>query len=81
MSSNPDIFIGPVSTAVEHGESDKTTSLKTHLKNRIGKEKDTVVEDGEESINSEPHKPVCDHTHRKLKPRHVELIGWSRLNY
>ncbi|BCR84919.1 putative general amino acid permease (Agp2) [Aspergillus chevalieri] len=75
MSSNPDIVIGPVSTAIEHGESDKTTSLKTHLKNRIGKEKDTVVEDGEESINSEPHKPVCDHTHRKLKPRHVELIG------
>ena len=74
MPSNPDIVSGPVSTAVEH-ESDKTADLTAHLKNRIGKEKDTVVEDGEESINSEPHKPVYDHTHRKLKPRHVELIG------
>ena len=72
---NPDIVSEPVSTAVEHGEPDKTTSLKKHLKNRIRKEKDTVVEDGEESINSELHKPVYDHTHRKLKPRHVELIG------
>lgn len=80
MSSNQDIASGPVSTAVEH-ESNKTTDLKAHLKNRIGIEKDTAVEDGEESINSEPQKPVYDHTHRKLKPRHVELIGWSRLNY
>lgn len=80
MSSNQDIASGPVSTAVEY-ESNKTTDLKAHLKNRIGIEKDTAVEDGEESINSEPQKPVYDHTHRKLKPRHVELIGWSRLNY
>lgn len=37
-------------------------------------EKDPVVNNREESIE-EGLKPVYDHTHRKLKPRHVQLIG------
>lgn len=75
-SQNPDVdHVWPASTAVEHGDP----STPDHgLKNRIGKEKETVVDDGEESISSEPHKPVYDHTHRKLKPRHVQLIGMPR---
>lgn len=38
-------------------------------------EKATVVEDGEESIGGTLSKPTFDHTHRKLKPRHIQLIG------
>ncbi|KAL4921108.1 hypothetical protein BDW62DRAFT_139904 [Aspergillus aurantiobrunneus] len=36
--------------------------------------KNTVVDNSDESIE-EGLKPVYDHTHRKLKPRHVQLIG------
>lgn len=67
----------PMATAVSQGDS----GLETHaLKNRTGNqsdlpEKNVVVEDDEESIRSGPHKPVYDHTHRRLKPRHVQLIG------
>ena len=67
----------PMATAVSQGDS----GLKTHaLKNRTGNqsdlpEKNVVVEDDEESIRSGPHKPIYDHTHRRLKPRHVQLIG------
>ncbi|KAL5050229.1 hypothetical protein BDW71DRAFT_122646 [Aspergillus fruticulosus] len=37
-------------------------------------EKIAVIDNREESIE-EGSKPVYDHTHRKLKPRHVQLIG------
>ena len=37
-------------------------------------EKDVVIKNREESIE-EGLKPSYDHTHRKLKPRHVQLIG------
>ena len=66
-----------MATAVSQGDS----GLETHaLKNRTGNqsdlpEKNVVVEDDEESISSGPDKPVYDHTHRQLKPRHVQLIG------
>ncbi|KAL4778372.1 hypothetical protein BJX76DRAFT_145464 [Aspergillus varians] len=36
-------------------------------------EKDAVINNREESI--EEGRPGYDHTHRKLKPRHVQLIG------
>lgn len=67
----------PMATAVSQSDS----GLETHaLKNRTGNqsdlpEKNVVVEDDEESISSGPEKPVYDHTHRQLKPRHVQLIG------
>ncbi|KAL4899141.1 hypothetical protein BDW74DRAFT_118768 [Aspergillus multicolor] len=37
-------------------------------------EKNAVIDNREESIE-EGSKPVYDHTHRRLKPRHVQLIG------
>ncbi|RHZ73439.1 hypothetical protein CDV55_105635 [Aspergillus turcosus] len=37
-------------------------------------EKTTVIDDSEESIGG-ASKPTYDHTHRKLKPRHIQLIG------
>ncbi|KAL3450881.1 hypothetical protein BJX65DRAFT_253127 [Aspergillus insuetus] len=38
-------------------------------------EKHTVIDNNEESSIEEGSKPTHDHTHRKLKPRHVQLIG------
>ncbi|KAF7178613.1 hypothetical protein CNMCM7691_007427 [Aspergillus felis] len=38
-------------------------------------EKTTVTEDSGESIGGASSKPTYDHTHRKLKPRHIQLIG------
>ncbi|KAL2784348.1 hypothetical protein BJX66DRAFT_89231 [Aspergillus keveii] len=38
-------------------------------------EKHTVFDNNEESSIEEGSKPTHDHTHRKLKPRHVQLIG------
>lgn len=38
-------------------------------------EKATIIEDSEESIADESSNPTYDHTHRKLKPRHIQLIG------
>ncbi|CEL02504.1 Putative General amino acid permease [Aspergillus calidoustus] len=38
-------------------------------------EKHTVIDNNEESSLEEGSKPTHDHTHRKLKPRHVQLIG------
>lgn len=67
----------PMATAISQGDS----GMETHaLKNRTGNqsdlpEKNVVVEDDEESITSGPDKPIYDHTHRQLKPRHVQLIG------
>lgn len=76
---------GPMSTAVEIGDAGAITTTTTTgaKKNRTAgnesglHEKNTpVVEDGdEESISSGPHKAYYDHTHRRLKPRHVQLIG------
>ncbi|KAF7115229.1 hypothetical protein CNMCM5793_001656 [Aspergillus hiratsukae] len=37
-------------------------------------EKTTVIDDSEGSIDG-ASKPVYDHTHRRLKPRHIQLIG------
>ncbi|KAL4879792.1 hypothetical protein BJY04DRAFT_219874 [Aspergillus karnatakaensis] len=37
-------------------------------------EKQTVIDNREESIE-EGSKPLYDQTHRRLKPRHVQLIG------
>jgi amino acid transporter len=37
-------------------------------------EKTNVIDDSEGSIDG-ASKPVYDHTHRKLKPRHIQLIG------
>lgn len=73
---------GPVATAVEYGDPaafNHNATTKTHsLKNRLPEKRSSVVDDAdEESISSGPHKPVFDHTHRRLKPRHVQLIGIS----
>lgn len=38
-------------------------------------EKDAVVRDSEEIVEDESKKLAYDHTHRKLKPRHIQLIG------
>ncbi|KAI9924012.1 hypothetical protein MW887_007470 [Aspergillus wentii] len=38
-------------------------------------EKDAVVDNRESSIDGGLMKPVYDHTRRKLKPRHIQLIG------
>ena len=76
---------GPLSTAIEIGDAGAITTSTTGqtVKNRVAggdpglNEKNTsVVDDGdEESISSGPHKAYYDHTHRRLKPRHVQLIG------
>ncbi|KAL2223470.1 general amino acid permease AGP2 [Thermoascus aurantiacus ATCC 26904] len=34
-----------------------------------------TMDDPEDSIDGGSMKPVSDHTHRKLKPRHIQLIG------
>lgn len=74
----------PVVTAIQHDDSGtgNGTGLSEiyGLNNRIGNhsdlpKKDAVVEDRKEPICSGPHKPVYDHTRRRLKPRHVQLIG------
>lgn len=57
----------------------RVASKTDGLSKRLGKqgeltEKGPAVEDREGSIE-EGLKPVYDHTHRKLKPRHVQLIG------
>ncbi|OJJ71461.1 hypothetical protein ASPBRDRAFT_56051 [Aspergillus brasiliensis CBS 101740] len=38
-------------------------------------EKDAVVRDSEEILEDDSKKLAYDHTHRKLKPRHIQLIG------
>ncbi|GKZ29440.1 hypothetical protein AbraIFM66950_004848 [Aspergillus brasiliensis] len=38
-------------------------------------EKDAVVRDSEEVLEDDTKKLAYDHTHRKLKPRHIQLIG------
>ncbi|KAL5363959.1 amino acid permease-domain-containing protein [Aspergillus floccosus] len=38
-------------------------------------EKGAVIDDSEGSLDNGSTKPVYDHTHRKLKPRHIQLIG------
>ncbi|RAL05716.1 uncharacterized protein BO80DRAFT_440475 [Aspergillus ibericus CBS 121593] len=38
-------------------------------------EKDAVVGDDEEIFGDGVKKLAFDHTHRKLKPRHIQLIG------
>ncbi|PYH36563.1 putative general amino acid permease (Agp2) [Aspergillus neoniger CBS 115656] len=38
-------------------------------------EKDAVVRDSEEVLEDDSKKLAYDHTHRKLKPRHIQLIG------
>ncbi|KAL2832353.1 hypothetical protein BJY01DRAFT_101254 [Aspergillus pseudoustus] len=38
-------------------------------------EKQAVIDSHDESSIEEGSKPRHDHTHRKLKPRHVQLIG------
>lgn len=74
----------PVVTAIQHdysGTENGTGLSEIHgLKDRIRShsdppKNDAVVEDCEESICSGPHKSAYDHTHRQLKPRHVQLIG------
>ncbi|KAL6236367.1 hypothetical protein BDW75DRAFT_229568 [Aspergillus navahoensis] len=52
-----------------------TSNLTKRTKNEgESPEKVAVIDNREESIE-EGSKPVYDHTHRKLKPRHVQLIG------
>ncbi|KAL4740182.1 amino acid permease/ SLC12A domain-containing protein [Aspergillus similis] len=55
------------------------TTASSSLTKRTGNqgefsEKVAAIDNREESIE-EGSKPVYDHTHRKLKPRHVQLIG------
>ncbi|KAL4870654.1 hypothetical protein BDV12DRAFT_195134 [Aspergillus spectabilis] len=66
-----------------HGGSspsvNKIDLVTTNLSKRSGRrselaEKDPVINSREESIE-EGSQPVYDHTHRRLKPRHVQLIG------
>ncbi|GKZ24575.1 hypothetical protein AbraIFM66951_011449 [Aspergillus brasiliensis] len=38
-------------------------------------EKDAVVRDSEEVLEDDSKRLAYDHTHRKLKPRHIQLIG------
>lgn len=78
---------GPMSTAVDIGDGAITSSTATTttatVKNRaagaesgLNEKSAPVVDDAdEESISSGPHKAYYDHTHRRLKPRHVQLIG------
>lgn len=74
---------GPLTTAIEYGDpaafNTPNDTVESHtLKKRLPEKRATVVDGGdEESISSGPHKPVYDHTHRRLKPRHVQLIGIS----
>lgn len=83
--SNPDadhVSHGPVTTAVEYGDPaafNPNATTETHsVKNRLPEKRSSVVDEADEvSISSGPHKPVYDHTHRRLKPRHVQLIGIS----
>ncbi|PWY86297.1 hypothetical protein BO70DRAFT_395399 [Aspergillus heteromorphus CBS 117.55] len=37
--------------------------------------KAAIVNDGEEAIGDDSKILAFDHTHRKLKPRHIQLIG------
>lgn len=51
-----------------------------NLTKRVGlsaslSEKHAVVDNREDSIDDGTAKPAYDHTHRKLKPRHIQLIG------
>jgi amino acid transporter len=85
--SNPKPDVGvqrtSLTTAISNDRSHSTNDGKlatAHLNKRNGcpttyTEKTTVIEDGGESIGGASSKPTYDHTHRKLKPRHIQLIG------
>ncbi|PWY93806.1 general amino acid permease AGP2 [Aspergillus sclerotioniger CBS 115572] len=68
-------------TAIHNGDQSPTISrhgveaeeYKGH--STVLPEKDTVVGDDEEIIGDGVKRLAFDHTHRKLKPRHIQLIG------
>ncbi|EAU34668.1 conserved hypothetical protein [Aspergillus terreus NIH2624] len=85
--SGPDIEHGATSitTAIHGGVSppsvNRTEFGTDKLSQRSGAsvaavpEKGAVIDDSEGSLDNGSTKPVYDHTHRKLKPRHIQLIG------
>ncbi|GIJ82451.1 hypothetical protein Asppvi_000959 [Aspergillus pseudoviridinutans] len=82
---NPDTNAHQTSlpTAISNDRSHSTDDVNlatANLTKRNGRpttysEKTTVIEDSGESIGGASSKPTYDHTHRKLKPRHIQLIG------
>lgn len=64
---------------IQSAETPRTLSdpeTKTNSVKVVGKgvEKDSLNK-RDDSIDGGSMKPTYDHTHRKLKPRHVQLIG------
>ncbi|KAL4889714.1 hypothetical protein BDV59DRAFT_104852 [Aspergillus ambiguus] len=69
----------PVATAISRGVSSPAVSRAGLSTDKLPQhpvpEKGAVIDDSEDSLDSGSTKPVYDHTHRKLKPRHIQLIG------
>ncbi|PLB54344.1 general amino acid permease AGP2 [Aspergillus steynii IBT 23096] len=70
VDSNPDLEPAPGVGSSPAAGLTKRVGISTNLS-----EKNAVVDDLEESDDNGSTKPAYDHTHRKLKPRHIQLIG------
>ena len=67
-------------TAIHNGEQTPTSRHGVEAEEYKGEttvlpEKDTVAGNDEEIIGDDVKRLAFDHTHRKLKPRHIQLIG------
>ena len=70
----------PIAAAIQSAETPRTLpDLETPSVKDVGKSVEVVEKDSmdnrDDSIDGGSMKPTYDHTHRKLKPRHVQLIG------
>ncbi|KAK1138668.1 general amino acid permease agp2 [Aspergillus melleus] len=78
VNSNSDLERAP---GVGSSPAVNSSGLATdNLTKRVGisanlSEKNVADDSRAESIDDESIKPAYDHTHRKLKPRHIQLIG------
>lgn len=58
------------------GDGYRASESSERRRKGFGISKDTgIVDDPEDSVDGGSIEPVSDHTHRKLKPRHIQLIG------
>ncbi|QQK44929.1 General amino acid permease (Agp2) [Penicillium digitatum] len=69
----------PVTAVIQSAEpprlSDSESNPRKMNKGMEVTEKDSSSANRAPSVDSEPMESTYDHTHRKLKPRHVQLIG------
>lgn len=78
--SKPDAFPhSPVAVAIQHANPSRSLpnaeSKMIKVENVVETAEQISQESRDDSITGGSMKPTYDYTHRKLKPRHIQLIG------